>query len=449
MPEISLPYNFTPREYQYPLWTYLEGKGKRAVAVWHRRAGKDLTAHNWTITQTVERPGLYWHLLPTYGQGRKILWDGMVDDHSGALEKGRPFLDFWPHDLIKSANNTEMRIETITGAVHQIVGTDWVDRLVGANPVGCVFSEYSLQDPQAWDLIRPILAENKGWAIFIYTPRGKNHGHDLYNMAKNNEKWFSEILTVDDTHAVTQEAINDERNAGMSEEMIQQEFYCSFEAGIQGAYYSHEVVRAKKEGRILTFPVLADVAIDTYWDLGMDDSMAIWFAQDVGREIHLVDYLEGAGEGLQYYFKELQKKSMEKGYIYGQHVAPHDIKVRELGTGKSRRSTAKSLGIEFKVARKVQQKEDGINAVRNIFPICFFHSKNCARGINALENFKKEFDTKKKTFMSQPVRDWAKHGADAFETLAISHEFRNMQTNRGSGLRGFGRTRVADTTAGY
>lgn len=443
--ELTLPHGFTPREYQLPLWTYLENGGKRAVAIWHRRAGKDLVAINWCVPCSVERPGLYWHLLPTYNQGRKVVWDGMISPEDGS----RPFLDYWPHDLIKSVNNTDMKVETVTGSIYQVVGTDWYDRLVGSNPVGCIFSEYSLQDPQAWELIRPILMQNKGWAIFIYTPRGKNHGYRILKMAEQNDKWFHEKLTVDDTHVVSQEEIEEERKAGMSEELIQQEFFCSFEAGIPGAYYSNEIVRAKKEGRIITFPTLPDVAVDTYWDLGMDDSMAIWFAQNVGREIHLINYFEASGEGLPFYAKKLQEFALDNGYVYGRHVAPHDIKVRELGTGKSRRATGKTLGINFEVARKVQFKEDGINACRNIFPICFFHAKNCARGIDGLENFKKEYDEKKKVFMAQPVRDWAKHPADAFETLAISHEFKRHASTGYSGYKGSGRVTIADSGIGY
>ena len=169
MPELILPYNWEPREYQLPLWSFLENGGKRAVCIWHRRAGKDATALNFTVTSIVQRPGLYWHLLPTYNQGRKIVWDGMT-------KEARPIMDARPQDLVKTVNNTDMKLETINGGLWQVVGTDYVDRLVGANPVGCVFSEYSLQDPRAWDLIRPILLENGGWAIFIYTPTERTMG---------------------------------------------------------------------------------------------------------------------------------------------------------------------------------------------------------------------------------------------------------------------------------
>jgi hypothetical protein len=441
MAEVKLPHNFEPRDYQMPLWSYLENGGKRAVAIWHRRAGKDLTALNFCVTSMIERPGLYWHLLPTYNQGRKIVWDGMD-------KTGRPFLDAFPKELIKgNPNNTDMKLELLNGSMYQVVGTDWVDRLVGANPVGCIFSEYSLQDPRAWDLIRPILLENGGWALFVYTPRGKNHGYKLMQMAKANPKlWFSEMLTINDTGVITQEQISDERQSGMSEELIQQEFYCSFEAGIPGAYFSIQVVAAKNGRRFGRVPIHSDVPVDTYWDLGMDDSMSIWFAQDIGREIHLIDYLEGAGEGLPYYAKELARK----GYLYGRHVAPHDIKVRELGSGKSRRESARNLGIDFQIAKKVKYKEDAINAARNIFSQCWFDSVRCARGIDALENYKKDYDDKKKVFMATPVHDWAAHGADAFMTMACSHEFKSYGTSNVLRLQGYRRQlKVGDSIAGY
>jgi len=188
--KIIVPRNWKPRLYQQPLWYYLENGGKRAVAIWHRRAGKDTVSLNWTVVSLVQRPGLYWHMLPTYQQGRKIVWDGINKD-------GRKFLDYFPPELIDNVNNTEMKIEFKNGSIFQVVGTDNVDRLVGANPIGCVLSEYSLQDPRAWNYLRPILAENEGWALFIYTPRGRNHGHDLFAMAKKQPDWFSELLTVE------------------------------------------------------------------------------------------------------------------------------------------------------------------------------------------------------------------------------------------------------------
>jgi phage terminase large subunit len=403
---LEIPYMWEPRDYQVDLWNFLEGGGKRAVAVWHRRCGKDLFSINWCAKSSVTRPGVYWHLFPTYNQGRKIAWDGMTRD-------GRKFIDHFPQELIESKNNTEMKLSLKTGGIYQVVGTEDPDRLVGANPVGCIFSEYSLQDPRAWDYIRPILAENGGWAIFIYTARGKNHGYRMLEMARKNPKWFAQVLTVPDTNAISMEAIEEDRASGMPEEMIQQEYFCSFEAPIVGAYYANQMMKAADEKRICSVPYEPRLPVHTAWDLGVSDSTTIWFYQQYGLEVRLIDYYENSGEGLSHYAKVLR----EREYVYGTHTAPWDIEVRELGTGKSRLETARSLGIRFKVLKQMSV-EDRIDNARNFISRCWFDTGKCERGIEALRNYRKEWDEVRKVFKNTPLHDWASHGADAFGYLA-------------------------------
>lgn len=413
---IQVPYNWTPRAYQLPIWNYFEKGGKRAVAVWHRRAGKDATALNLTVTASFKRPGIYWHLLPTYNQGRKIVWDGRT-------KEGRRFLDHWPAPSIKSINGTEMKMELENGSMWQVVGTDNVDRLVGANPIGCVFSEYSLQDPRAWDYIRPILVENGGWALFIYTPRGRNHGYDLYEMARKNHRWFSQRLTIDDTGVLTDETIQEEREAGMPEEMVQQEFYCSFDAGLVGSYYGPLMAKALEEGRIGDIPYEPRLEVDTAWDLGMHDSTAIWFCQVwPDGKIALIDYYEGQGEGLQHYIKVMR----EKDYVYGRHYAPHDIEVRDFSTGRTRRDTAAGFGLKFEVVPRLP-RQDGIEAVRSFLPRCWFNYAKTNRGVEALRQYKKRWDEKKKSFSDEPDHDWTSHAADAFRQLALKYKERKFK----------------------
>lgn len=229
---MRIPFNYIPRPYQQGLYNSIANGYKRAVAVWHRRAGKDKTLLNLIVKEALKRVGIYYYFFPTYQQGRKVLWDGI--DRNGFR-----YLDHIPEEIrAGNPNQAEMKVKLINGSLFQIVGTDNIDSVMGTNPVGCVFSEYSLQNPQAWDLIRPILAENGGWAVFNYTPRGRNHGFILYEMAKNNPEWFCELLTADDTGIVTQNMIQAEREAGMSEEMIKQEFYCSFEAALSSCFFS-------------------------------------------------------------------------------------------------------------------------------------------------------------------------------------------------------------------
>lgn len=258
---ITLPYNYQARPYQSGLYDCIANGYKRAVAVWHRRAGKDKTLLNLLIKEAFKRTGVYYYFFPTYNQGRKVLWDGI--DRNGFR-----YLDHIPEPLREgNPNTTEMKIRLINGSLIQIIGTDNIDAIMGTNPVGCVFSEYSLQNPAAWDLIRPILAENGGWAVFNYTPRGRNHGFVLYEMAKNNPEWFCECLTVDDTGVVTPEMVQAERDAGMSEEMIQQEFYCSFEASLEACFFQgvldhHDSVTSGVVGRLRKDKASGDITFE-------------------------------------------------------------------------------------------------------------------------------------------------------------------------------------------
>ena len=240
---VTLPHQWRARPYQVPLWNAMVNDGKkRAVCVWHRRAGKDLTLINITTAMMHKRKGIYYYFFPTYGQGKKILWDGMT-------KSGFKFLDHIPESLIVKKNDTEMKLEVVNGSILQVVGTDNYDSIMGTNPVGCVFSEYSLQDPKAWEFIRPILLENEGWAIFNFTPRGQNHAKDLYDMARGNPEWFCQRLTVDDTtgfdgeRIVTDDMIDGERLSGMSETMIQQEYYCDFLHSTTNILIPYDIIR--------------------------------------------------------------------------------------------------------------------------------------------------------------------------------------------------------------
>jgi len=195
-----------------------------------------------------------------------------------------------------------------------------------------------------------------------------------------------------------------------------QEYLCSFDSPVIGSYYGEGIQRAEKEGRITDIPYSEDYPVNTYWDLGMDDSMSIWFMQEMGAQYRFIDYFESSGEGFAYYAKVLQ----DKGYLYGRHFAPHDIAVRELGTGKSRLEVAKRLGIPFEIGPKLGL-EDGIDASRSVLRQCWFDKSNCFRGINCLRNYRKDWDEKNKIFRSMPKHDWSSHGSDSFRTFAVGH----------------------------
>ncbi len=406
--EVSLPNGWWPRAHQKKLWRYLQAGGKRAVAVWHRRAGKDNTALNWSACAAFERVGTYWHMLPTLAQGRLTVWDGIDQD-------GRRIIDqVWPEALRTRIRNDEMKIELLNGSIWQVVGSDNYDRLVGANPVGVVFSEWSLTDPRAWDFIRPILRQNGGWAIFIFTPRGMNHGHELLEIARQNEDWFHEILTVQDTGLVSPTEIEMERRSGMTPEMIAQEYFCSFSAPNTGSYYGKALEIASQEGRVTRVPYDPTLGVRTWWDLGVSDPTAIWFTQTVGQEHHVIDYYEGNGESLAHYAKVLQ----DRGYVYIAHHLPHDVQVRELGTGKSRLEVLNALGIKAQIIPALPV-EDGIESARGILPLCWFDAQKCEYGLKALRSYSRKWDEGKKTFASHPNHDWSSHAADAFRYFAV------------------------------
>lgn len=409
--EINIPFNFKARGYQVPFFEAMAKGCKRACVVWHRRAGKDKTFFNFVVMRAAREKGIYYYFFPKFSQGRKALWDNL--DKAGFRT-----IDHCPKELIDgNPNNTEMKIRLRNGSIIQIIGTDNIDSIVGTNPRGCIFSEYSLQSPSAWQLIRPILAENGGWAIFNFTPRGHNHGKELYDMAKHDDKWFCQLLTVEETGAISMDMVDDERKAGMSEDWIQQEFYCSFTRGIEGNYYSRYIQAAIDQNRIGPVPWQPNTRVYTSWDLGVGDSCAICFWQIVGNSIHLIDYYENQGEGLPHYADFLYRKP----YLYADHYAPHDVDNRAYSTGLSTRDAARNLGIKFIVLPTLKiTVENGIEAVRSIFPRVYIDEEHCKKLIICLENYRKEFDERLQTYKSRPLHDKYSHGSDSFRYLAIA-----------------------------
>jgi hypothetical protein len=404
---------FVPRDYQLDFLRAMDNGVKRSVLVWHRRAGKEVVCFNWLIKQAWwHRVGSYVYFFPTSTLGRRILWDGSNKD-------GKRFVDYIPPEIIEGQpNNVEMKVRLINGSIIQVIGSDQIIN-VGINPVGCVFSEYSLQDPKCWNFIRPILRENGGWAVFNFTPRGKNHAYDLYLMAKNNPEWYCQKLTIKDTDVLSEKDIEVERQEGMSEHLIQQEYYCSFDQGAEGAYYAKYLNQADLDGRLTRLPYDPHALVDTYWDLGVGDETAILLAQNVGNEIHIVNMYRNQGEGLQHYVKWLREQEELHNYVYGDHWAPHDIQVRELGTGaQTRMQIAKDLGINFKIVPNIPIQE-GIELARGTFPRIWIDSDKCKFLIKALENYHKSYNERLNVYGDKPVHDWSSHIADAFRYLSV------------------------------
>jgi len=368
-----------------------------------------------------ERVGGYYYFYPYLNQARSAIWDGLDKD-------GMRFIDHFPKYLIKKKNEGEMKIEAVNDSIFRLVGADNFDGKIGTNPVGMVFSEYSLMSPSIWSFFRPILAENGGWAIFNYTPRGENHAYDLYQLAQNDPEWYCDLITADDTNILSRETLERERREIIrlhgDDALFRQEYYCDFTAPIAGAYYAENIQLAYKEGRVGRIIVEPRYPVDTFWDLGVNDTTAIWFIQRVGAEVRIIDFYEQSGQGLPHYAKVLQ----EKGYVYGEHWAPHDIKVREWGgAGKRRIDTAATLGIDFNVVPDLGIN-DGIDAARAMFGKCWFEKDKCKDGINALKSYHKQYDEDRKCYLNKPYHDWSSNAADAFRYMALGLDFERSAT---------------------
>lgn len=400
---------FSPRPYQLPLMHALETHGyKRILAIMPRRAGKDLTGFNMMIRQALMRVGTYWLIYPEYSQGRKILWDAI--DNSG-----RTFLDYIPKEIIARSNSQLMQLRLVNGSILQVVGSDNYNSLVGTNAVGMMFSEYSLQDPNCYNYLRPILLGNNGFAIFLSTPRGRNHLRDLYDIAINSPNWFVHYLTLDDTKHISVEAIEDEINRGeMSRDMALQEYYCSWDFGVEGAYYTKYIDKLKLNGQIGEVPWDPSLRVNVAFDLGMRDKTCLVFWQNKGDTIRVIDSYSNSDVGLEHYAKYLQSKD----YTWGKFFAPHDISVRELGTGLSRLERSRQLGINFLVAPRLSL-EDGIEAVRAKLPLMWFDKNKAAPVIKALENYRKEYDHKLKVYKNHPLHDDSSHFSDAVRYMSL------------------------------
>lgn len=423
---------FQPRPYQLPLIRAFDNGTRRLVQVWHRRSGKDITDLNLVIAEMASTVGNYFYAFPEYAQGKKALWEGIGKD-------GKRYLEYFPKEWIQGRpNDSEMKIKFKNGSIFRVVGVDDVDSIMGANPRGIVFSEYSLQNPKAWEYLRPILAENKGWAIFNYTPRGKNHGYKLLEMAKSNPNWFWQVLKVDDTNVLTAEDIEEERKSGMTEDMIQQEFYCSFISAIQGSIYWNEVDAADKNGQFIDVPYDPRLLVHTVWDLGKDDTNCIGFYQSNGMTVRKIDYLTGNKKGLPDWIREVKQKP----YNYGNHFAPHDIQVSDYSlTGTmSRWEVAQGLGIEFKIVPNISI-QDGIEAGRRLFKRMYVDKTRCAEFLDAIPQYTRIYDEDNKIFKDKPLHDWTSHYADEHRYASLVwNQFTNEQ-------EGFNTQRVTEARA--
>lgn len=342
-------------------------------------------------------------MAPLLGQAKSVAWDYVK--HYCAPIPGVKF------------NEAELRADLPNGGRVRLFGADNYDALRGMYFDGVILDEFGDMDPRAWtDVIRPQLSDRNGWAAFAGTPRGKNTFYDLRNRAKAKEPgWQLWELKASETSVLSLDELADAR-ASMEEAAYLREYECSFDAAVAGSYYAKEMADMDAGKRIAKIPIEPLVKVNTAWDLGIDDATSIWFIQDVGHERRLVDYLEVSGEGLPQIVKRLE----EKNYRYDRHFLPHDVEVRELNNGTSRRETLEKLGLRNIEVIPAQEVADGINAVRLMLPRCWIDSDRCARGIEAIKQYRRDWDGKRQTWRERPLHDWTSHAADALRYLALS-----------------------------
>ena len=392
----------------------LDGR-KYGVLICHRRFGKTVLAlfrlcRNATAAGASYR-GAY--IAPTYRQAKDVAWDYLRTMARAADAK---------------INESDLSVTFGNRARIRLYGAENPDSLRGLNLCDVVFDEVAQMPYSAWtEVVMPMIIANHGQALFLGTPKGRNALWRVWeNARQNDEEWAALMFRASETGILSDEDLALARREA-SEEVYAQEYECSFTAAVRGSYYGKLLEDLEREGRMAGVPYQPGFPVHTAWDLGFSDSTAIWFAQIVGREVHVIDFYQSSGAGLDHYVGMLNAK----GYVYGQHILPHDAAASELGTGTTRLETLRRLGINGRVlpAGKV---DDGINAVRLLIPRCWFDVKKCASGLEALRLYQREWDDKAQDFRSRPLHDWTSHAADAFRYLAVGLD---TATSSGSGFK--------------
>lgn len=399
MAEIIIPYK--PRSQQLILHEAMDNN-RFVVGVMHRRFGKTVAAINQLIKKAIEcdlPDPRFCYVAPTYTQAKRIAFDYLVK---------------FTRPLGASVNISELRVD-FWGRRISLHGADNPDSLRGTYYDGCVLDEVGDMNPKVWnEVLRPSLSDRLGWCLFIGTPKGRNHFADFRDRAEETDGWKLLEFKASETGIIPESELNAAR-AEMGEDKYQQEFECNFNSAVEGAYYGQIINDLEAKGRITT--VDRDDLCKSYvaWDLGMGDSTCLWVAQLVGKEVRLIDFVENHGVGLDWYVNWLKENRYERFYQY----LPHDVEVREMGTGKSRKEVLQEAGLEITVAPRLSVA-DGIQAVRRLLPRCWFDKDKTKQGVNALRNYRREYNEKQNVYYEKPLHDWASHASDSFRYLAIT-----------------------------
>ena len=390
---------YKPREPQKEIHELVKAH-RFVVVVAHRRMGKTVAAINQLIHSALncDKPNpRFAYIAPTYNQSKRIAWDYL-------LEYTRP--------LGGKANIAELRVDFM-GRRISLYGADNPDSLRGIYLDGCVLDEIGNINPTLFtEIVRPALSDRLGYCVAMGTPKGQNHFKDLRDRGQKHDGWELLEFKASDTKLVNADELKSAYKE-MGEDKYSQEFECSFSAPVEGSYYSSIINGLEEKGRMVNIDVDGLARTYTGWDLGMSDSTSIWVAQLVNKEVRLVDFVENHGVGLDYYVNWLK----ENDWMHATHILPHDVVVRELGTGKSRKEMLEDAGLAITVADKLTIM-DGIQAARRLLPRCWFDPK-VKDGLDALKNYRRVYDEKRSVFHDRPLHDWASHASDAFRYLAV------------------------------
>lgn len=414
---MEIEIRFDARPYQRKLIEYFRGGGRTAYCVWPRKAGKDRVATFIESERAFERVGLYWHALPKYEDARRVIWDAITPD-------GKRLVDInFPREVIRKRLDHDMKIELVNGSIWQPIGADNFNSLVGAFPVHVTYSEYPLMDPRARGYIRPAIAMSEGTELFIGTPRGYNHAHDLWQYAQAHpDDWYTSLLTADDTGIFTKKFLDEELKQYQAiygvhdgESLFRQEFYCAWESANVGAILGRYVEGAEREGRINDDvdydPNGAPLEISS--DLGRRHISAWWFWQPQIGGFHLVDYDEDAGLDAQEWIERLKQRIGKRKLK--QIWLPHDARAKTFSAQHSAVEQFITAFGDDKVAISPESKKrDSINAARSVMKYCRFHRTRCAQGLAALRAWSYKFDEERKQFSKEPRDDWSCDASDAY-----------------------------------
>lgn len=408
---MTVDFNINLRDYQMPIFKAIMSDGYRKVInLSARRSGKDYLGWHIAILQCIKKPCIVYYVLPTFSQARRAIFDAITID-------SQKFIDFIPKELVSAINKQEMKIRFTNGSLLQCLGGDSFNTsLIGTNPYGIVFSEYSRM-VDCYPYVRPILAANNGWVLFCTTPFGKNAFFDLYKKALTLPDWKVFVNKTSDIHHIPNEIMAIEKQQ-MSETLYAQEYECSFDTGVEGSYYSKHIEMLRQQNRICDVPWDPSLLTYSSWDIGVKDATSIILFQvaNEGNSIRIIDCYQNNNVGLDHYAKYLA----DKPYRYGAHFAPHDIKVREWGSGAvTRFEKAAQLGIEFECVDQVTIA-DGIENVWTHFNKFWIDEYRCRGLINALENYSRIWDSEKQVYANKPFHDKFSNYADSLRYLCLS-----------------------------